>query len=569
LPTSVEPTARAQLLELQRATFARLEEDLRTHRHRESKEVRQFRQRYQKEISRYRKISNRTELTKQVLRSDIVYCGDFHTLRQAQRTPIRILRTVLEMGRRVVLALEMIPRSGQEAANKYVKGEIEEAQLLDEISYRTRWGFEWEHYRQLFDLARAHEIPLVALNTDIDEGIPLRARDDLAADLITEASLSSPESMIFCLYGDLHVAEAHIPRKVDLRLKKHKMQRKTLIIFQNSEPIYWQLAQKGLAHDVDVVEISSNKFCVLSAAPWIKWQSYASWLEDQSDLLGSTHDTEGFDDFLPDYYHQVSDLADRIADFLKLIPAHLQQFSVYTASDVEIINAIQKYCDACKTTTLPIENLIRSELVVNRSCYFPKSSILYLSDLSANRAAEKAAQLVAAKIHGNDWVYGDAKDIHEIFYRIVLWEAIGFLGSKIINPKRKCDQYRDFDQFLRKSRGSRLQEALRDKRAVAVQVLAHRQYELKRLHTKSARGTPRKLFRLSPKRFFLAASALGQIMANRLYIAMVSDEVPLRLVRELFSPLPKRKFAARNHYWHIVEEIQSHHHEPVSKDEHF
>jgi hypothetical protein len=414
-------------------------------------------------------------------------------------------------------------------------------------------------------------VEIVGLGSHLSDRLPLEARDDLAADFIVEATISAPERLLFCLYGDLHIAEPHIPKRVKVRLHRYGLRRKTVTVFQNSEPIYWKLAGAGLETTTDVVELATHKYCILSAPPWIKWQSFKTWLEDASDLLEDTLSIETGAGETHDFYHQVLDLTQRIASFLGLKPKELDQFTVLTAGDLDLIDVLEKYSKSLERPNIPVRSLIRSEIIENRSCFLPERSVLYLNDLSENRAAEKAAQIVAAKMDPNPlgWVYGDSRDPKDVFYRLALWEAVGFFGSKIINHKRKCHQYRDFEKLLERTRRKRLTGTLRDQRDVAAQLLAHRAYESRRLKNSKASSAPRKLYRLPPRQFFLAAGHLGQILAQRLFAAMTHERISIETIRGLFSPLGDKGRAGEQRYWDLTEALKSEQMDEESKEDRF
>lgn len=568
MPHLSPPTPREQLLRLQQETFARLEGDLRSKERNESPAFRAYRRRYEREIRTYRRISNKTELVEKVLDASIVYCGDYHTLRQAQRTAIRILREIISR-RTVHLALEVVPQSGEKLANDYVRKRIDETRFLDGINYQQRWGFPWGHYRQLFTFAREHSLRIVALNSDQGDRLNLESRDQLAAELLVRHMLAYPDVLIFCLYGDLHIASPHIPRRVDKLLSKEGTRKKPITIFQNSEAVYWQLAQKALEDRVDVVELSARSFCVLSAAPWIKWQSYQSWLDDQSYLLDNPPSSPDETDLSPDYYHLIFELAERIGRFLELAPADLEQFTVLTAQDTRIIEELNKYCEVCERHEPFFSAIIRNEIIENGSCLFPERSVLYLGDISENRAAEKAAQLLVAKLEPDFSLLGQQTDRKEIFYRLVLWEAIAYFGSKLINPKRKCDRYRDFERLLDQLRRRRLRGRLREQREVALHVLAHRAYEGRRVGTARKQGIPRRLFHLPARTFFRCASALGQILADRLYYMMMTDRISKAGLRQLFRPFGPGKRDGFDCYWRLAKMVRRERSSRVSKEDRF
>ncbi len=569
MTTASELAARDRLNRLQKETFTRLEAEVKNLRRHETPKFRAYRRRYEREIRAFQRISNKAELLEEVAGSDLVYCGDFHTLRQAQRTVIKVLRPLVNRRHPIQLALEFVPPHKEKVANDFVRGRISEATFLAEIAYHHRWGFPWSHYRDLFLFARQNHIRVVGLNTEETEEFPLVERDQVAAERIVRATLEHPEALILCLYGDLHIASAHIPRLVKQRLKVQKESRKSITLFQNSDAIYWSLSAMGLEAEVDVVQVSDGKFCVLGVPPWIKWQSYRSWREDQSDLLNGVGEASEFLEPSPDYYHQVLDLALRISGFLKMKPKEIEQFGVCTAADTKIIEELDGYVETQKGPGPSPKELIQNEIVENGSRFFPERSMLYLSDLSENRAAEKAAQLVASKLFPGFSLFADAKDEREIFYRVVIWEAIGFFGSKIVNPKRKCNHYLDFEQVLsppNQRRGAPVRK--KGDRQLAAKVLIHRKFQVARGKGRKGIRHPR-LSGWNSRLFFKVARALGHILADQLYAGMVGGHIRFEQARELYSALSPDADHAETTYWRISVWIERWDLEEKSKEDRF
>ncbi|MGM0554858.1 MAG: ChaN family lipoprotein [Myxococcota bacterium] len=64
----------------------------------------------------------------------------------------------------VAIGMEMFQHPYQPALTAYVSGDIDEASMLEETEYRSRWGFDTEFYSPLWRAAREHRVPIVALN---------------------------------------------------------------------------------------------------------------------------------------------------------------------------------------------------------------------------------------------------------------------------------------------------------------------------------------------------------------------------------------------------------------------
>ncbi len=564
-------STKKSVIELQKESFQELKDEIIEQRKHEALSITKYRKIYLDEVSNYAEISSKAELFKDIDDAQIVYCGDFHTLKRSQYSAIKILRFLKEQGRKVYLGLELVPTNFESIANDFVENEISEKDFLEEIKYDRIWGFPWANYQPLFELAKQLNIPILGLNL-VDGGYQsLSDRDQVAAERMVDCLHKQPDAVILCLYGDLHIAQKHIPQKVENLIKKRKMKKiKTVSVFQNSDEIYWKLLESNQAHKVDVVKLSSHAYCILSSTPWIKWQSYQSWVEESNNLLEEKEEeTFGYYE-LPDFFHDILKFAEDILGFLKEDLPTLEDFEVYTAFDTKVTDKIDQYFESVEhAPKKAIQKILETEMIENRSILIPDQSVIYLLDFSQNRAAEKSSQWVATKLTDQLCVYGKDFDERELFYRIILWEAIGYFGSKIINPKRKCDQYKDFERLLERVKGKRMTAKGRAEKIVAQEVLKHREFEQMKLESKENIQPPRKIFNLKPKLFFLSAQSLGQILGDQLYSKVVADKVSLKVVQKLFTSLTLQN-PAQKVYWELAAQIKIHQQVPVaSKDELF
>jgi hypothetical protein len=96
---------------------------------------------------------------------------------------------------------------------------------------------------------------------------------------LLQSRQSEPNAKIFVLFGDLHLASAHLPRSVERRLAAKGMKARIAVVHQNIEAVYWKLAKKGQVGEQSIVRLASGKFCILSVPPWVKLQSYLEWME--------------------------------------------------------------------------------------------------------------------------------------------------------------------------------------------------------------------------------------------------------------------------------------------------
>jgi hypothetical protein len=66
----------------------------------------------------------------------------------------------------MVLGFEMFPRRAQPVLDRWVAGALNREAFLEEVEWSTVWGYDSALYMPLFDFARMHRLPMVALNVD-------------------------------------------------------------------------------------------------------------------------------------------------------------------------------------------------------------------------------------------------------------------------------------------------------------------------------------------------------------------------------------------------------------------
>ena len=96
--------------------------------------------------------------------ADIVYLGETHDSVADHAAQLEIVAALYRDDPKLAIGMEMFQRPFQTALDAYLAGEIDEAELRDRTEYEERWGFPWEYYAPLLRFARAHGLPVLALN---------------------------------------------------------------------------------------------------------------------------------------------------------------------------------------------------------------------------------------------------------------------------------------------------------------------------------------------------------------------------------------------------------------------
>ena len=106
------------------------------------------------------------ELVERAARRPVVLLGEVHEQAEHHRWQLHTLAALHARRNSMVLGFEMFPRRVQGVLDRWVAGELTEAQLLQESDWTRVWGYETTHYLPLFHFARMNRIPMVALNVE-------------------------------------------------------------------------------------------------------------------------------------------------------------------------------------------------------------------------------------------------------------------------------------------------------------------------------------------------------------------------------------------------------------------
>ncbi len=458
---------------------------------------------------------------------NIVLGGDFHAYSQSQRLHLRILR---QLARPVVLGLECIESKDQKIIDQYMAGKLSEDAFLVKTKWQKRWGFPWENYKPLFDWAKENQIKVVALNKHENKktGAGLKRRDQHAAVQILKIRKAFPEHLIYVIFGDLHLAQSHLPAALK---KVFGFDPKPIVLLQNSEELYFRSVKENRSSRVEWLASTKNRFCQLSSPPWVKWQSYLMFLEQNYDR-GLDESDEGFD--LTD---QVSSLVSFLAKELE-IKVSVDDVAVYSSEQISFEKSLQA------KLTGPHKKLAERLIREDRSFYIPDHGLMYLSRLSINHAATLAGYFIHSKLSRASRVYWEQP---EDFKRAVWSEAVGFFFSKLINHSRKAESLRSLKARLETSSTKDLAKealSLALEQKLAEVIFAH-----------TGRSKKLKLKSKSAWVYLEDARIVGEMMGDKLFIHFTEDKLSKNeLIKYLSINLDSAEFT--EFYLRLVKKFE-------------
>lgn len=111
----------------------------------------------------------KTELSEKIAdlkKHRIILVGEHHSNKRHHRAQLRVIQALEQAGVKVAIGLEMFRDDSQSALDKWIAGELNEADF--ERIYYDNWNFPYGAYRMIFDYARENQIPMIGLNVSRD-----------------------------------------------------------------------------------------------------------------------------------------------------------------------------------------------------------------------------------------------------------------------------------------------------------------------------------------------------------------------------------------------------------------
>ncbi len=104
------------------------------------------------------------ELARRLADVRVLFIGEEHTNGEFHRAQLRVIEALHAAGRKVIVGLEMFPWTLTTPLERWSRGELTEAQFLDEADWYEYWSHHWNGYRDIFLFARDRHLRMVGIN---------------------------------------------------------------------------------------------------------------------------------------------------------------------------------------------------------------------------------------------------------------------------------------------------------------------------------------------------------------------------------------------------------------------
>jgi hypothetical protein len=435
--------------------------------------------------------------------------------------------------RDIILCLEMFHGKDQKWVDAYMAGQLEEKAFLNKIRYARKWAYNWNPWRHILDFCKAHKIPVLGINIEIeDPEKSLQARDEYSAKVVGQALIRHPGALVYVVDGDYHISPNHLPKEVDARLAPLGVTPQRTIIYQNAENLYWMLAADR-KEEADVLQIGADSFCLMNTVPATKLQSYLDWLEYAEDgyfpVRGNWAELSG-----ENYFSQLRSIIQNLDSLFqfKFPMESLERLTVYSSRNLDFTEVIQGTPELRGQIRRINDKIRRGEgFLIGYQEGGADSYLIYLPNSSINQAAEEATHFMNVVLRGR------LKRVpvgHDYFYANVLTEALGFFGSKMINEKRKAPTESSLRLFLGKVKQGMESPNQAETVKISRLILQHLHLEKRSSREMDFRKKFAQVFADRTAMPQIFSTQLGYMLGNRLYYAVKKGLIPLKDIRDLF-----------------------------------
>ncbi len=522
--------AQRELQVLQRSIYLSLRKEAESLLGRTPIGIRNYERTYQRELERLERQVRPIPVAKLISRArdaDVLLIGDYHTYGQSQRAVLRLLRELVTKipPREMVLGVECIASHHQPHLDQWLRGQIAEDVFLKAIKYDESWGFPWDNYRGLFHFARDHGMEILALNRPrellpplaaLSESKPagdLGARDEWAAGIVVDELLRPRARKMIVVYGEYHLSPSHLPESIRTVARHNGLASPSLLVLhQNRDELFWKLAARGLEQQASLVALEGDHLCIFSGTPWTKLQSLVNWI--RGDLARFVDEDE--EDTEEEFLQWMRIYGNAVSRFFQIPDATYGTLHLAKWEDLQggprwwrkLLQAQERF-------------YLRED---------ESSVLVYVASFSENAAAEVASVHLLHHDNPRKRPFSGTKTVAlDDFASSTLDHAFGFLGSLLINPRRKCDFPLDHEARLRELRRS-------PKRALFAHEAAARKFFLVLVSKrKIERKTLEKILSNSPPELIFTTSRyLGHWLGARLHEKLLTGAKTPAAVRLRF-----------------------------------
>lgn len=101
-------------------------------------------------------------------KKQVIFIGEIHTRYDHHLTQLEIIQRLHAIHPDLAIGMEIFQQPFQAHLDKYVRGELDEREMLRLTEYYVRWRYDYRLYAPILRYARENSIPVIALNVPME-----------------------------------------------------------------------------------------------------------------------------------------------------------------------------------------------------------------------------------------------------------------------------------------------------------------------------------------------------------------------------------------------------------------
>ncbi|MDD9951590.1 MAG: ChaN family lipoprotein [Zetaproteobacteria bacterium] len=235
----------------------------------EPRTIKRYRENFEKDFLRIDKNLKQSSQTSIYSHHKVFLFGDFHSSASCQQEFTNFICQHADSKRQSGIGLECFSTNQQKWVDSFLVGAMTLPELFKKTNFHHNWGFPWPPIGKLLEKCRRKKLRVIALSPPWHTRKTLKERDTYFANEIKGFLTSYPESQVFALIGELHLAPSHLPAKLTNLSPR---------IFLHRQPPR-SCEHIAAAGDVYQTKLPSSVIYTRSAPNWARWLSYLIWQE--------------------------------------------------------------------------------------------------------------------------------------------------------------------------------------------------------------------------------------------------------------------------------------------------
>ncbi len=377
--------------------------------------------------------TDKQEVSKKIQKSSIVLFGDFHTLKQSQKTFLWTITEAIKKNpfKKPVICLELCQEQDQKHLDRYIAGKMTDKQFKEAVQYEKNWGFFWDNYKIILEFIKFNQLKVYGINHINSYDDNLLNRDTQIAENIKAVIDKNQNSQIICLIGEFHLANSHLPSHI---IKQTSYKKKDILrVFHNVDHFHFKNIENHIGSGSEFLKLDENTVCIMNTAPWMKWKSYCIWEEIRSEKnLEVISDEE--DDYI--VLENEFDITYQVKDTLSLLRSAVgielktpeESINCYFNPSLKKLMKIQKSSQKGRADI----SFLNHSLNQYGHCYFEKEKELIFTHISLNKIIAASGYVLISELINHE-LNLESMTSRE---RSLLKMSFSHLCTYLLNPKK-------------------------------------------------------------------------------------------------------------------------------------